>query len=64
MNELAATAILKHFADFPEPRDPKGIRHKLIDILSISILAVICRANTFTQIHQYAESNEEWLASF
>lgn len=64
MRELAASAILKHFADFPEPRDPKGIRHKLIDILSISILAVIGRANTFTEIHQYAESNEQWLSGF
>jgi predicted transposase YbfD/YdcC len=64
MNELAASAILKHFADFPEPRDPRGIRHKLIDLLSISILAVICRANTFTQIHQYGESNKAWLSGF
>lgn len=64
MSELEASTILKHFADFPEPRDPRGIRHKLIDILCISILAVICRANTFTEIHQYGESNEEWLSSF
>lgn len=64
MSELEASAILKHFADFPEPRDPRGIRHKLIDILCISILAVICRANTFTEIHQYGESNEDWLAGF
>lgn len=64
MSELAASAILKHFADFPDPRDPRGIRHKLIDILCISILAVICRANTFTEIHQYAESNEAWLSGF
>jgi predicted transposase YbfD/YdcC len=64
MSELEASEILRHFADFPEPRDPRGIRHKLIDILSISILAVICRANTFTEIHQYAESNKAWLAGF
>ena len=64
MSELEASGILTHFADFPEPRDPRGIRHKLIDILSISILAVICRANTFTEIHQYAESNETWLSGF
>ncbi len=64
MNEVETSEILKHFADFPEPRKPRGIRHKLIDILSISILAVICRANTFTEIHQYGESNAGWLSDF
>jgi predicted transposase YbfD/YdcC len=64
MSELEASAILKHFADFPEPRDPRGVRHKLLDILCISILAVMCRANTFTEIHQYGESNETWLSGF
>jgi hypothetical protein len=64
MNEVETSEILKHFADFPEPRNPRGIRHKLIDIMSISILAVICRANTFTEIHQYGESNAAWLSNF
>ena len=64
MKEIAKSEILKHFQDFPDPRHPRGIRHKLLDILCISVLAVICRANTFTEIHQYAQGNQEWLAGF
>lgn len=30
-----------------DPRALRGVRHRLIDILVISVLAVICGANTF-----------------
>jgi hypothetical protein len=40
----------------------RGIRHELSDI--IIILAVICDANSYSQIHQYALSNKDWLKTF
>ena len=56
--------LLTHFSDLPDPRKPRGVRHELCDIVTISILAVICGANTYGQIHQYALSQKEWLSSF
>jgi predicted transposase YbfD/YdcC len=64
VKKLEVSGLLAHFADFPDPRDPRGIRHKLCDIICISILAVICGANTYSQIHQYALAQEDWLESF
>lgn len=64
MTKTEIPGLLAHFADFPDPRDPRGIRHNLGDIVSISILAVICGANTYSQIHQYALAHKEWLSSF
>lgn len=38
-------SILDYFAEFPDPRsDSQSKRRKLIDIITISILATICRA--------------------
>ena len=61
MPEQALPSLLQHFADLPDPRKPRGVRHDLADIVCISILAVICGANTYSQIHQYALAQEGWL---
>jgi hypothetical protein len=64
MTERDVPGLIKHFADLPDPRDPRGVRHELVDIVCISILAVICGANTYSRIHQYALAQESWLRTF
>lgn len=64
MPERELPSLLQHFVDLPDPRDPRGVRHDLADIVCISILAVICGANTYSQIHQYALAQEGWLKTF
>lgn len=64
MTERDLPGLIKHFSDLPDPRDRRGIRHELVDIVCISILVVICGANTYSQIHQYALAQEVWLRSF
>ena len=64
MTEVDVPKLLTHFSDLPDPRKPRGVRHKLSDIVTVSILAVICGANTYSQIHQYALAQKEWLKSF
>ena len=61
MTKIEVPRLLAHFANLPDPRAPRGVRHKLIDIVSISILAVICGANTYSQIYQYAQAQASWL---
>ena len=46
-----------------DPRSARGIRDKLVDIVAISVLAVLCGANSYTMIHQFATSRREWLAT-
>lgn len=53
--------IADHFAQMTDPRVERGQRHKLIDIITIAICAVICGADTWVDIESYGQAKFEWL---
>ena len=63
MCELKPSTIQKHFGELPDPRAANSL-HNLIDILTISICAVICGAKTYDQIEEYGKDNYKWLNEF
>ncbi|WP_415813209.1 ISAs1 family transposase, partial [Deinococcus marmoris] len=52
------------FATLDDPRQARGIRHLLCDILVISVLAVICGATNYALIHTFAVHRQVWLRRF
>lgn len=63
MCEMKPSTIQKHFGNLSDPRAANSI-HNLIDIISISICAVICGAKTYDQIEVYGNENYKWLNEF
>lgn len=57
-------SIADHFAQMPDPRVERTRRHKLIDIITIAICAVICGADTWVDIESYGQAKVEWLKRF
>ena len=57
-------SILKHFAMLPDPRREHGRLHPLDEILFMAVCAVLCGADTWQEIADYAESKRDWLKSF
>ena len=57
-------SIYEYFSELEDPRVDRTKRHKLIDIIIITICAVICGADTWIDIESYGESKSEWLKSF
>ena len=57
-------SLSDYFSDLPDPRRSQGRRHKLIDILAISLCAVVCGADDFTEIEEFGETREAWLRRF
>lgn len=53
----------KHFSAISDPRDPRGKRHFLKDILAIAVLAVICGADEFTEMEEFGKEKKEFLGS-
>jgi len=56
--------IETHFGSLRDPRAEHSILHKLLDILVITICAVICGADNFLEIAEYGKEKEEWLKTF
>ena len=57
--------FLTLFANLADPRkDNHNKRHLLSDILVLTILAVICGADGWTEVEAFGNAKEEWLKTF
>ena len=63
MPEKAPT-IVEHFSSLTDPRVRLKTKHKLIDIIVITVCATICGADDWTEIEAYGNHKQEWLEKF
>jgi predicted transposase YbfD/YdcC len=57
-------ALVDHFSAIPDPRLDRQKRHKLIDILTIAICAVICGADDWVAVEAFGKARLNWLKTF
>ncbi len=57
-------SILEHFAVLPDPRREHRRIHPLDEIVFLAICAVLCGADSWQDIADYAESKFDWLKTF
>lgn len=57
-------SILLHFSAIPDPRGDRGRRHKLIDVLTIAVLAVLCGAEHWSEMEDFGKAKHDWLKTF
>jgi predicted transposase YbfD/YdcC len=62
--DATSPSIFEHFAELKDPRIDRCKLHKLIDILTIAICAVICGADSWEDIESYGHAKQEWLRAF
>jgi predicted transposase YbfD/YdcC len=62
--QVPRLGIRDFFKQIPDPRNDSGKRHLLEDILSITVLAVICGADDWQSIEDYGRSQEDFLKQF
>ncbi|HEX5503696.1 MAG TPA: ISAs1 family transposase [Thermomicrobiales bacterium] len=58
------TSISRHFAALPDPRVERTKAHRLVDILTIGLCAVICGADGWTAMEAFGRAKEPWLRAF
>ncbi len=56
--------LLRSFGAIEEPRQESKVDHLLIDILAITVCAVLAHAETFEDIELYGKHKEKWLRQF
>jgi predicted transposase YbfD/YdcC len=64
MNRSITSSISDHFADLEDPRIDRNQRHRLTDIVTIAICAVICGAETWVDIADFGRIKEPWFRTF
>ncbi len=64
MNKLKAEALFERLRKIDDPRREHQKFHSLFDILVISICAVICGAEHWTEMEEFGEAKQEWLSTF
>jgi predicted transposase YbfD/YdcC len=57
-------AVKKYFRKLHDPRCQRRKRHLLLDILIITLCAVICGCNDWQQIVTFAHARHDWLKTF
>ena len=56
--------IVEHFSSLTDPRIRLKTKHKLIDIIVITVCATICGADDWTEIETYGNLKQGWLKEF
>jgi len=63
MESQGRMRLVDHFEDLTDPRRGTPV-HPLINIVAISVCAVICGAEDFVAIAEFGRRKEKWLATF
>lgn len=53
-----------YFSIIPDPRLDRQKRHELLDIVAITICAVLCGAYTWVDVEDFGQAREDWLRTF
>lgn len=56
--------IMEHFAKLKDPRVDRTKKHLLTDILTITLCAVICGADSWTDVEDFGICKERWFRTF
>lgn len=58
---LHQTSIMSCFSIIPDPRKERNQTYNLFDIITISILGILCGADDWVEVNLWASANIEWL---
>lgn len=63
MDATAIAPFLRFFRDLKDPRR-HNVRHMFTDLLTIAILAVLCRCDDWDDVVVWAQARQDWLKDF
>jgi predicted transposase YbfD/YdcC len=61
MSQSASVGVRECFADVPDPRREHGRRHNLLDMMVLTIVAVISGADSWVEVAEYGVRKLNWL---
>lgn len=64
METAGKPRLMEHFSSLTDPRIVAKTRHKLIDIVVITLCAVLAGADEWTEIAEFGRIKEKWFRTF
>lgn len=64
MIQAPITSLSEHFAGLTDPRVESRTDHPLVNIIVITVCAVICGAESWVEVELFGQSKFDWLAEF
>ena len=64
MSGNGKTSLMQHFSGLEDPRRPQGRRHNLLDIIAMTICAVVAGAEGWDDVELFAQCKEDWFGAF
>lgn len=64
MSKSSGGGIKEYFADIEDPRVDRTKQHELLDIIFITLCAVICGADHWVEVEEFGKSQLDWLKRF
>jgi predicted transposase YbfD/YdcC len=64
VERVAETSIERHFASLTDPRIERAKEHRLLDIVTITLCAVLCGADDWVAVETFGRAKEAWLRTF
>lgn len=64
MSDLPKISLQRLFEDMDDPRVIERCTYPLAEVVVIAICAVLCGAETWTEVEEFGESKREWLGQF
>lgn len=64
MATKAVSPLADYFKDIKDPRIERNKRHRLLDVIVVSLLAILCGAEGWEDIERYGRAKKEWLKKF
>lgn len=64
MNDLPKISLTQLFEDMDDPRVVGRCTYPSVEVALIGICAVLCGAETWTEVEEFGESKRAWLAQF
>ena len=56
--------LMESFEDLPDPRQNRGKRHLLVDVVMLSLLAMMSDQDDAEGFEEWGRFNEKWLRQF
>ena len=64
MQRHPAASLIEHFKDLNDPRVDRTKEHQLIDMLVIAICCLLCEGESFNDMEDFGNANQEWFKTF